>query len=534
MQKSKNISKYALWDKYSDGIKILNDDKIKHISKLFQTNIEKIKKFKERPLKLAVIGEFSVGKSAFLSKLLNRDGLLPEKVTPSTAFITEFYFNEKEYFEVIYENNLGDIYLEKVEDLQKLKEDEYKQNHKKNKHLSTIKKIKVYLKNDMLKSFCLLDTPGLNDSDESMSKITQEIFKEIDYAIWIFDANKAGTETEIKEITNLYENIGKSIYFLINKTDGKSEKEINKIKNHLNNLKEEYSMQDELYAISATSTEKEYQTKFINFKDNFKNKIIEKDEALSVIKIQEEIRVLIDDLSSSQEIYKTSLLEVDEILCNYKKNEIDSKEMPTSNEQSFVVEQIRKKIEDTLKNHYDKIVESDIYKSGRESELLQFYCYHSTLEVLSNIQQSIDHIYDKYMMKLLTENKNFIKALELSIEKFIIQDFQFIKNIETTISNIKSNIETSKERKILNIKGYIVGLLSDGYVYELIKDKKALKDNINGDIIEMLIQKDIDLNFIDIKIENLLQTLRDVGNRDLTELNNVIEVLNKSIEEKGN
>ena len=204
MTKSEKINKLALYRDYKEGLTILDHKNMSHVRELFQHKIEKIDMLKNRPLKLAVIGEFSVGKSAFLCKLLGREGLLPEKITPSTAFITEFYFSEKEYFEVIYENNLGNISFEKVEDLGKLKDDEYKQNHKNTKHLPTINKIKVYLKNPILKHFCLLDTPGLNDSNNTMSKITQEVFKEIDYAIWIFNAMQAGADSELQELEKLY------------------------------------------------------------------------------------------------------------------------------------------------------------------------------------------------------------------------------------------------------------------------------------------------------------------------------------------
>jgi signal recognition particle receptor subunit beta len=525
MQKSTSINDLALYQDYKAGIKILNNEDMQHIRNLFQNKIKKVEDLKENPLKLAVIGEFSVGKSAFLSKLLDKEGLLPEKIVPSTAFITEFYYDEKEYFEVVYENNLGDIYLEKVEDLSKLKDDEYKQNHTGNKHLPQIKKIKVYLKNPILKTFCLLDTPGLNDSNNEMSEITEEIFDEIDYAIWIFDANKAGNDTEKESIQNLYNKIGKSIYFLINKADGKDENSIKQITDRLEEYKKEFSTQEEIYAISATSKEKEYIHKFKFLKDNLKQKILQKDQQLSVAKIRQEIEDFLSILKNIKGSYSESLDGMLFILDEYKSKKVEPLEIDIPIEQ-----EIKTLILKQLENLYSKIKESDIYKDNSNSELLQFYCYHTTLEVLRDIQERIDEIYTKYMNNLLEENEIFSKKLKEALTTSVLQPNNLYQEIEIILSNIKSNIETSKERKILNIKGYIVGLLTDDYIYKLIKSEKDnVKSLLNEDIIKMLIGKDIDLSFIDVKIENLEQLISGTKNNDLAVLYKLNCELKKSI-----
>ena len=529
MEKSKGISELALYQDYQAGIEILSSDSVQHIKKLFQKNIEKIKNLKEKPLKLAVIGEFSVGKSAFLSKLLDKEGLLPEKIIPSTAFITEFYFKEKEYFEVVYEDNLGNSYLEKVEDLSKLKDDEYKQNQTQNKHQYQIKKIKVYLKNPILKTFCLLDTPGLNDSNSKMSKITEKIFDEIDYAIWIFDANKAGNDTEKEAIQNLYNKIGKSIYFLINKADVKDEDSILQIIDRLEKYKKEFTTQEEIYAISATSKEKEYVQKLNFFKENLKQNILLKDQQLSVSKIRQEIREFLIKLVTTQKEHNKSLEEMITILNEYRNNKVKLPQTGTTLKQ--IIEEL---ILEQLEKLYSTIKESDIYKENSNSELLQFYCYHGTLEVLRDIQEKIDDIYTKYMDDLLKENENFNQKLKISLNASSTQPNDLYKEIEIILSNIKSNIETSKERKILNIKGYIIGLLTDDFIYKLIQSKNEnVKSMINTDIIKMLIGKDIDLAFIDIKIKRLEELISSTKDNDLMVLEKLNYELKKSIKIEG-
>ena len=86
----------------------------------YAETIHKIKRLCNEPLNLAIVGEFSTGKSSFINVLLGLDGLLPTSILPKTATITKLKYDEKFSVEIV-ENKDGNIIIEKSDDKEILK-----------------------------------------------------------------------------------------------------------------------------------------------------------------------------------------------------------------------------------------------------------------------------------------------------------------------------------------------------------------------------------------------------------------------------
>ena len=65
------------------------------LSIFFSEYFAKVERIASEPLNLAVMGEFSVGKSSFINKLLGVD-FLPVGITPITSIITTLKYGEEE------------------------------------------------------------------------------------------------------------------------------------------------------------------------------------------------------------------------------------------------------------------------------------------------------------------------------------------------------------------------------------------------------------------------------------------------------
>ena len=78
--------------------KVLDDHRSKRSLQSFVKTITEISQMAERyaePFRLAVVGDFKVGKSALINALLGEEGLVCEGVTPTTGSVTELWYSDE-------------------------------------------------------------------------------------------------------------------------------------------------------------------------------------------------------------------------------------------------------------------------------------------------------------------------------------------------------------------------------------------------------------------------------------------------------
>lgn len=159
-------------------------------------------------LHVAFLGKFSAGKSYLINQLIERPGLLPTKVTETTAIVTEVRKSTEEY-----------ALAEKLSGSQETLElSEIKNYIQGNNGIESIEKLKVAVSGGSLpEDMVLVDTPGRNTIHESHIKMSESAILDAEAAVYILST--AGVSKEdllyLKHISQLQPNL----YFVLNKID---------------------------------------------------------------------------------------------------------------------------------------------------------------------------------------------------------------------------------------------------------------------------------------------------------------------------
>ena len=135
---------------------------------------ERISEYKIQ--KVAFIGRYSTGKSTLINALLG-EAILPSSPIPTTKAIT--YILKGRDNSLYYEMNDGNVIHQSLEDMKKTK-DMYIQN---------AKIITMSLINFPFSNLALIDTPGLEDPDQSVTQPTLDLLPETDAVVVLLDAN---------------------------------------------------------------------------------------------------------------------------------------------------------------------------------------------------------------------------------------------------------------------------------------------------------------------------------------------------------
>lgn len=203
-------------------------------------------------LKIAIVGQFSSGKSSFINALLGGE-ILPSGVTPVTAKVCEISYGEN-LGSAISQNNPQDTnHLQNLSQnppknssqnlpqnlLQNLLiEVHYKDSNIKLKPLAylhqidsienaTISHFKLQAPIELLKNITFLDTPGFNSQNQIDTDTTNAILREVDGIIWLSLIDNVGKQSE-KDILqeHLKQYSAKSLCILNQKDRLKDEQEI--------------------------------------------------------------------------------------------------------------------------------------------------------------------------------------------------------------------------------------------------------------------------------------------------------------------
>ena len=194
-----------------------------HPSMRLKAVLSEFSALENEPLKIAVIGQFSSGKSTFLNTLLKSE-ILPTGVVPVTAKVTYIKYAPHEFLNVIYSDGRSEIlgvselgnFVDQRKDLQK------------------IKSITIYSLNEILKYITFIDTPGLNSRSSADTKETLRILKEAFGVLWISLIDNAARASEKAQIELLPSILRKNSIMLLSQKDKLKDDEILRVLEHSN------------------------------------------------------------------------------------------------------------------------------------------------------------------------------------------------------------------------------------------------------------------------------------------------------------
>ena len=162
-----------------------------------------------RPLTIAVMGEFSAGKSTFVNALLGAS-VAPMGVLPTTSTINVFRPGQRGGAYVHLRN--GELRHVAADDittfLRGIDENESK----------AIRYIELERREGQLGEVVIVDTPGLNALDPYHERVAREFLERADAVIWVFSATRGATASEAEVIDELHGS-GRRLLGVLNKID---------------------------------------------------------------------------------------------------------------------------------------------------------------------------------------------------------------------------------------------------------------------------------------------------------------------------
>lgn len=144
---------------------------------------ENLQQKEAEPMQIAVIGQFSSGKSTFLNALLGQD-ILPTGITPITSKVCKICYGEDYILEILYKD--GRKVLQNIDFLHKLS----RENSQNINHFC------LYAPILSLKEINFLDTPGFNSQNSDDTHTTLKILENVDGIIWLTLIDNAGKNSE--------------------------------------------------------------------------------------------------------------------------------------------------------------------------------------------------------------------------------------------------------------------------------------------------------------------------------------------------
>lgn len=185
-----------------------------------QVIVDNMKKLECGEFSIAVVGEFSAGKSTLLNALMG-EKILPSFTDETTATVNYLKHKERsvngESGEVVYKDgNSEKIYSADLETVSK-----YVCTESDVEVAKTIDHLDLYLDSKFLEgNVTLVDTPGLNGIAEGHKEITMEQIERSSAGIFMFNANKPGSRSDFEFLTELRKKVnGASIILLLNMID---------------------------------------------------------------------------------------------------------------------------------------------------------------------------------------------------------------------------------------------------------------------------------------------------------------------------
>lgn len=175
---------------------------------------ENLQQKENEPMQIAVIGQFSSGKSTFLNALLGQD-ILPTGITPITSKVCKICYGEDYILEILYKD--GRKILQNVDFLHKLSRENSQNIH----HFC------LYAPILSLKEINFLDTPGFNSQNSDDTHTTLKILENVDGIIWLTLIDNAGKNSEKALLKEFITHFAQKSLCVLNQKDRlKDEKEV--------------------------------------------------------------------------------------------------------------------------------------------------------------------------------------------------------------------------------------------------------------------------------------------------------------------
>lgn len=177
----------------------------------------------DQPLLVAVMGEFSSGKSSFVNAFVGTE-VAPTGIIPTTATINIVKYGRSKSGRVVYRDNTSrDVSGKKLfETLSLIDGDEARR----------VQHVEILMPIDVLERVNIIDTPGLNSILPEHEAVARSFLKRADAVVWIFTVNQAGKSTEKLALDSIRET-GVRVLGVLNKVDQLTGDQVQEVLNYV-------------------------------------------------------------------------------------------------------------------------------------------------------------------------------------------------------------------------------------------------------------------------------------------------------------
>lgn len=439
---------------------ILSDPDLTFMKNFQERALELKEKIQRSDVLIPLIGEFSSGKSSLINALLGRE-LLPVDVTPTTAVVNEIRFSSKEDFiEVIYRDGR----IERISFSSDLR----------GFNNADVKLIRIYSSLNLISpNIVIVDTPGLSSLIKEHEETIKEYVPKSDAIFLVIDVNQ-GTLTRSSvaflEYTNL---INRKIYAILTKSDTKSEKELNEVREYLRN---NYPI---IAGVFVTSSKSKKLDEFYSLLNQISR---ETSEILANSVIREFSKTCTATCDFLKEHFNN--LSFDPKDLDIKIKEMDDAVFALEKELTAKLDNLRKGIDDAkflAIDEFSRLLDSrldylaDVYFSDPDGFQDKFD------ETIRNSAEQVVHI--------------FSRTIKVKLENFEmeIRDFQFSDSVSTTVSTAMKGVNEIVMIVLLDlvIPGGILYALVGGILLKILSKIPRIGGaaGVYGKIISQLVSK---------------------------------------------
>jgi len=394
----------------------------------------------KEPMKVAITGQFSSGKSTFLNALLSKN-ILPTGITPVTSKVNYIKYGDELKIKINYKDSREEF--QSIEHIAKFTDQRGE--------VEEIEYLTLYVPLSLLKEIEFVDTPGLNSQAITDTTTTQKVLKEVDGIIWLSLIDNAGKLSEAKvleEYLNEYQN--KSLCVL-NQKDKFSKEQVAQTTQYVKKSFSEFF--SEVIPISAKQA--------LESRRHDKNVLIEEELEEFLTTLSKDIKTnSLTDIKSSYESYQKN---VNTILNSDLNKNI--KLLEESNIE-LVLDFINAEIRPIANSSKEFAIKKDITLISN-SLIKEHKLFLKIYAELSNELSSFEEESDEKFSELKVRFTKKLKDAYSKIEEII----------DTIANDIYNHIDTTTRQRYAKQKS---GFLSKIDTYEAVKYKAS---KIDSDLI---------------------------------------------------
>lgn len=170
-------------------------------------DIAQVERDLDRPLRVAIVGEFNAGKSSLINALIGED-VAPVGVLPTTATLNHLVWAPDRFARIERSDGGPDRVVPHAELRRAL--GEVPPEH--------VRRVGIYAPLELLRKLELVDTPGFNAPDSAHAASARAAFRQAHVALWLLDATQPLKDSERVVLEEIREQ-GLPLVVLLNKLD---------------------------------------------------------------------------------------------------------------------------------------------------------------------------------------------------------------------------------------------------------------------------------------------------------------------------